>query len=460
MRKIDTTEHICKLCGSIQTVGGIRTHIQTKHYGYNTERYVSEFGEFRPKKLSQLKKAESSDIICHECNEKMVSHRNLMYHIRRIHNMSHVEYSVKHRFGGKHPLCKCGCGQKVKILKSGIIDENKNRVYARKFLSGHNTCMQVGVQTRTIESKLKMRQSAINRMERDGKRFSPEISIAQHEIFKFVSDLCDGFSHQDTQILSGREIDIINHEMKIGIEYNGLYFHSDKFKDKKYHISKMKEMENLNYRLIYIWEDWWVRKKEIVKSMLTSILQKNTEKIYARNCEIREISDEESKIFLKKNHIQGGCVSKIRIGLFHNNELVSVMTFGKLRRVLGNVAKDNYWELLRFSSTINTQVVGGASKLFTFFIRQYNPLSVISYANRDWSVGNLYQKLGFQFLGMTEPGYFYAKGKLRFSRSKFTKDKLVKLGADKSKTESVIMDEMNYMKVWDTGNLKYIWNRE
>lgn len=459
MRKIDITEHICKLCGSTQTIGGIRTHLQTKHHEYNTERYVHEFGEFRRKKLDQIKKAESSGIICHECNEKMISHKNLMHHIR-IHGMSYEEYFVKHKFGGKHPLCKCGCGQKVKILKSGILDENGNRVYAREFLSGHNTCMQVGVQTRTVESKLKMRQSAINRMEREGRRFSPEISTAQQEIFEFVSNLCHGFSHQDTQILSGREIDIVNHDMKIGIEYNGLYFHSDKFRDKKYHISKMKEMENLNYRLIYIWEDWWVRKKEIVKSIITSILQKNTEKIYARNCEIREISDEESKIFLKNNHIQGGCVSKIRIGLFHNDELISVMTFGKLRRVLGSFAKDGHWELLRFSSKINTRVVGGASKLFTFFIRQYKPISVISYANRDWSVGNVYEKLKFEFVGMTEPGYFYAKGKRRFSRSKFTKDKLVKLGADKTKTESVIMSEMGYMKVWDTGNLKYIWNRE
>ena len=97
MRKIDTTEHICKLCGSTQTIGGIRTHLQTKHHGYNTERYVAEFGEFRRKKLDQIKKAESSEIICHECNEKMISHKNLMHHIR-IHGMSYEEYFVKNKF--------------------------------------------------------------------------------------------------------------------------------------------------------------------------------------------------------------------------------------------------------------------------------------------------------------------------------------------------------------------------
>lgn len=458
MRKIDRTEHICKLCGSVQTVGGIRTHFQSKHPEYNTERYVAEFGEFRPKKLKDIQRSEDG-IECVECGKKLPSHKRLMHHIK-THNMTFEEYHVKHKFNGVHPLCKCGCGQPVKILKSGITDADGNRVFAREFLSGHNTCMQVGVQTRSEESKMKMRQSAIRRMEREGKRFSPEISKSQKEIFDFLSSINQNFIQGDTSILSGREIDIINHELKLGIEYNGLYFHSDKFRDRKYHISKMKEMEKLGYRLIYIWEDWWVRNREIVESMLSSITQSNTKRIYARTCSVREITDEESRIFLKNNHIQGASISKIRLGLFHDNELVSVMTFGKLRKILGSNSKDGYWELLRFSSKKNTTVVGGASKLFSYFVKLHDPISVISYANRDWSVGNVYEKMGFEFIGMTEPGYFYAKGKRRFSRSKFTKDKLIKMGADKTKTESIIMSEMGYLKIWDTGNLKYVWNKE
>jgi len=222
----------------------------------------------------------------------------------------------------------------------------------------------------------------------------------------------------------------------------------------------MKEMEKLGYRLIYIWEDWWVRKKDIVKSMLSTILRKNTARIFARNCQVKEISDEQAKIFFHHNHIQGPSISKIRLGLFYDEELVSVMTFGKLRRTLGTKSKEGHWELLRFASKLNTSVVGGGSKLLNYFIKSYNPYKIISYANRDWSVGNLYEKMGFSFIGMTDPGYFYAKGKRRFSRSQFTKDKLVKSGGDKTKSESLIMSEMGFMKIWDTGNLKYEWNRE
>lgn len=459
MRKTDTTEHICKLCGSNQTVGGIRTHLQTKHPEYNTERYVQEFGEFRPKQLKDIEKITSGGILCEECKKIFPSHQRLMYHIKK-HGLTFEQYHLKHKFDGKQPLCKCGCGSPVQILKSGVIDKTGNRVWAREFLPGHNTCMQVGVQTRSEASKLKMRQSAINRMEREGRRFSPQTSTAQKEIFEYISELSNQFQQGDTLLLSGREIDLVNHSLKLGIEYNGLYFHSDKYKNRGYHLSKLKEMEKLGYRLIYIWEDWWVRKQDIVKSMLSSILNKTKIRIFARNCEVREITDEQAKIFLHHNHIQGSSVSRIRLGLFHKNELVSVMTFGKLRRTLGTISKEDHWELLRFASKINTTVIGGASKLFSYFVKSYHPVSVISYANRDWSVGNVYEKMGFSFIKMTDPGYFYAKGKRRFSRSQFTKDKLIKSGADKTKSESFIMSERGYMKIWDTGNLKYEWKQQ
>lgn len=454
MRKIDTTEHACKLCGSIQTVGGIRTHIQTKHPEYNTEKYVAEFGEFRPKKLKDIAESVLSNIMCRECGEKFPSYKKLAHHIKK-HNLTFDTYHVKHTFNGKHPLCKCGCGSPVQILKSGVINKDGNRTWAREFLSGHNTSMQVGVQTRTHESKMKMRIRAIERMEREGRRFSPKLSSGQQEIHQYISEICSGFNVGDTTLLHGREIDLINHELKIGIEYNGLYFHSDKYKNRRYHISKMKEMEDIGYRLIYIWEDWWVRKQDIVKSMLSSIFGKNVIRIYARKCTVREISDETAKIFLHHNHIQGSSVSKIRLGLFFNDELVSVMTFGSLRRTLGMNSTQGHWELLRFCSKLNTTVVGGASKLLQYFIKSNYPKRIISYANRDWSIGGVYKQMGFSFVGMTEPGYFYAKGKRRFSRSQFTKDKLVKSGGDKTKSESLIMSERGYMKIWDTGNLKY-----
>ena len=454
-RTIDKTPIFCKLCGNEFTVGGFRTHLQNKHKDYNTDMYVTEFGEFRPKVIQKNKLDNDGDVKCLECGIKLKSHKKLMHHIA-VHNISYEYYHIKYRFNGKPPVCKCGCGNRVKIIKGGILTD-KGRIYAREFLSGHNTSMQVGVQTRSFDSRMKMRQSAINRMERDGKRFSPKISNSENEIFEYVKSLQNGFIQSDTTLLSGKEIDIINHDLNLCIEYNGLHFHSDRYRDRKYHISKLKEVEKHGYRLIYIWEDWWIRKQAIIKSMLKSILNKTEIKIHARKCEIREVDNETANLFLNTTHIQGTCVSKIRLGLFYNNELVSIMTFGKLRRVVGHVSKDNHWELLRFSSKLNTIVIGGASKLLKCFISKYKPVYILSYANRDWSTGNVYNKLGFKKTGNTEPGYFYAKGKLRFNRFKFTKHKLINDGYDSKKSESQIMQDIGYMKIWNTGNIKFEW---
>lgn len=455
MRKLDNTKVVCKICKYVGTVYSFRSHLRS-HSGYNTERYVEEFGEFRPKKLNELKLDSTGDNSCGECGAKFKSHKKLMHHISR-HDMTYIDYHVKHTFNGKHPTCKCGCGEPVKIIKGGI-DINGVRVYTRIFKSGHNTSSRVGVQTRTIESRMKMRQSAINRMQRNGKRYSPKTPKAQLEICEYLNSICTNgtFEIGDTDLLKGREIDIINHTTKMCIEYNGLYFHSDKFRDKRYHLSKMMEVTDAGYGLMYIWEDWWVRKREIVESvLLTKVGTPN--KLYARKCIVREISDNDARFFLRKTHLQGDCVSAIRLGLFYNDELVSVMTFGKQRKATGRYHIDSNWELLRFSTKLNTVVIGGASKLFSYFISNHNPATVLSYANRDWSIGDMYHKLGFVMDGVTTPGYFYAKGKRRFARFAFTKAKLVKDGADPIKTESHIMEELGYLKIWNTGNFRFIW---
>jgi hypothetical protein len=354
-------------------------------------------------------------------------------------------------------MCKCGCGEPVKIIKGGI-DITGKRVYAREFKSGHNTSMQVGVQTRTPESRMKMRQSAINRMEREGRRYSPKMPLAQQEICDYLNTISKAgmFEMNDTSLLSGREIDMINHDAKLCLEYNGLYFHSDKFRDKNYHLSKLEEVTTAGYTLMYIWEDWWTRKKDIVKSMLLTKVG-TPDRIYARKCTVREITDGEARLFLRNTHLQGDCVSSIRLGLFHKDELVSVMTFGKLRKATGRTHSPSNWELLRFSSKLNTTVIGGAGKLFSHFVTHFDPKFVLSYANRDWSSGNMYMKLGFELDGTTTPGYFYAKGKRRFARFAFTKSKLVENGGDPTKSESQLMDEAGYLKVWNTGNFRFIW---
>ena len=190
-------------------------------------------------------------------------------------------------------------------------------------------------------------------------------------------------------------------------------------------------------------------------SMINTKLNLN-KKIYARKCIIKELKSQETKEFLDYNHIQGYISSKVNLGLYFEDELVSVMTFSKPR-----FNKNYEYELIRFCSKRNTSVIGGASKLWKYFVTKYNPKSVISYANRRFSNGEIYSKLGFELIGKTEPNYFYFKMSTTqlYSRVKFQKHKLSKLldnfNPELSETENMFNN--NYRRIFDCGNLKYLY---
>jgi hypothetical protein len=163
----------------------------------------------------------------------------------------------------------------------------------------------------------------------------------------------------------------------------------------------------------------------------------------------------EEREFLVNNHIQGYVPSKIKIGLYYENNLVSIMTFGSRRKVLGQNSESGKYEMLRFCNKLNTQVIGGASKLFSHFIANYNFSSVTSYQDNDWHAGNLYEKLGFEMIEKPKPNYYWCKGNIRFHRFNFRKDKLVSEGEDPNLSESDIMTARGYYKLWDYGNYKW-----
>ncbi len=254
-----------------------------------------------------------------------------------------------------------------------------------------------------------------------------------------------------------KEIDIYIPELKLGFEFNGVRWHSDLFVDKDYHINKTLLCEKNNIRLIHIFEDDFDKKREIVESIIKNLLNKS-EKIYARKTEIRKITDKEIiKNFLTLNHLQGFVNTNINYGLYYNNELVSLMTFMKMRKILNKNVKYGEYELVRFCNKLNTSVIGGASKLFNSFLNEYKPLGVISYCDISWASGELYKKLGFEYDGRTKPNYHYVVNGVRENRVNYQKHKLVKNGADKNKTEHQIMTEMGYNRIFNCGNDKYYY---
>lgn len=277
------------------------------------------------------------------------------------------------------------------------------------------------------------------------------LSKCENEIAEFLESENIKILRKDKKILNKKEIDIFLLDYNIGIEYDGLHWHSEQYVDNDYHINKTNECLNKGIRLIHIFEDEWQNKKEIVKSRLNNIIGITEKKIFARKCQIKEIENAIAKDFLENNHIQGNVYGKISIGLFYNDELVSLMTFGNKRKNLGNKTVDNEYELLRFCNKLNTVVIGGASKLFKYFLKTYNPQKIISYCDLRWSDGNLYEQLGFKLSHISQPNYFYIKDGKRLNRFCFRKDLLVKEGFDENKTEHEIMLERKIYRIYDCG---------
>lgn len=279
-------------------------------------------------------------------------------------------------------------------------------------------------------------------------------SEMENDLYNFIRENYSGEIIKNHRDLIKKEIDIYLPDLKIAFEFNGLYWHSEIYKDRYFHISKSKECLEKNILLVHIWEDDWIYKNEIIKSIILNKLGKS-KRIYARNCEVKEVTDNGIvRDFLEKNHIQGFVGSETKIGLFLDDAMVSIMTFGKTRRSLG-AKLSNDTELLRFCNLINHSVIGGASKLFKYFINNYNYNKIISYSDRSRYVGDMYLKLGFRSVGETDPNYYWVINDIRKHRFGFRKDKLIKMGFDPNKTESEIMNENGHYRIFDCGSMRW-----
>ena len=285
---------------------------------------------------------------------------------------------------------------------------------------------------------------------------TPLHSKCEDEIIDFLSSLigADNVIQRDRIILAPKEIDIYIPSLKIGIEYDGLFWHSEVVKDSNYHLAKTEECEKKGIRLVHIFEDEWRERKNIVKSILRNLVNQTESKIYARKCQIKEVPSSEASIFLENNHLQGRCPSQVKLGLYYKDELVSLMTFGKSRHFIGNGKPQ--WELLRFCNKITTNVVGAASKLLKHFINLYNPNEIVSYADRRISIGNLYSQLGFELYNKSKPNYYYIIDNIRKYRFNYRKSILVKkYNCPKDMSEHDFCLSRKWYRIYDCGCLCY-----
>jgi group I intron endonuclease len=276
----------------------------------------------------------------------------------------------------------------------------------------------------------------------------------KNKIYSFIKE----YYNNKLELNYNKEIDIFVPEFNFGINVYDLkkISHENSKILKKLYTKYQKQ----NIKLIQIYSDEIINKWDIIKSRLKNELNITSNKIYARKCVVKEVNVKEKNQFLNNNHIQGEDKSKIKLGLYYNNELVSVMTFRYPRSGIGKTKNilPNTYELIRFCNKINTNVVGAASKLIKYFIKNYNPTNIFSFADNRWSspLKNVYLTCGFIQTNVSNHGYFYTKDYTkRLHRSNFTKTKLKQQGYNIENTEYDIMKSIGFYRIYDCGTTRY-----
>ena len=283
-------------------------------------------------------------------------------------------------------------------------------------------------------------------------------SKTEKDIVEFIRTIApdENIVENDRIVLNPKELDIYIPGRKLAFEYDGLYWHCDEDGDVKKHLRKTLDCEAKGIHLVHLFENEWLDKQDIVKSRIRNLFGLYDKTIYARTCQVKEVPSRESLEFQWQNHIQGGVNSKVNIGLYYEDELVSLMTFSKPR-----FSKKYEWELVRFCNKLNHHIPGAASRLLKHFERTHHPKSIVSYADRRWSMkseSTLYNKLGFSLVSESSPNYWYVKDGELFNRIQFQKHKLSGLldKFDESKSEWQNMQDNGYDRIFDCGNLVFV----
>lgn len=266
----------------------------------------------------------------------------------------------------------------------------------------------------------------------------------------------------DNNILFDREVTVGKYiyDFKVGnylIEVNPSPTHnitwspySEQGIDKNYHKNKSKNAIDNGFRCIHVWD--WDKKDILVEQLLLPKIR-----IFARNCKLKQVTIHDAKEFINKHHLQGYAKDSIRIGLYYEDVLVSIMTFGKPRY---NLTAE--YELIRYCSWCT--VIGGAEKLFKYFINTYSPKSIVSYCDTSKFQGDVYTKLGFQYKGTTLSHHWYnMKTKQHILDSLLRKrgyDQLFGTTYGKGTSNTDLMVKNGFIEVVDSGQSTYVWKNQ
>ena len=285
-------------------------------------------------------------------------------------------------------------------------------------------------------------------------------SKKEKDVVSFIRSFYDGeIIENDRSILEGKEIDIYIPEKKVGIEFNGNYWHSLEFKPSGYHQEKSLECRKKGIRLLHIFEWEWDIKRDKIESLLKNTLGVFDKVIYARDTaiELGLLSNKSYCDFLLQYHLQGAVNSEHRFALFYRGEIVAVMGIGKSR------FNENEFELHRYCVKSGVRIVGGFSKLLKYALTCVKINRLVSYVDIGHFDGSGYRAIGFEEIGLTTPNYVYVNEERVLSRYQCQKHRLPELLGKCYIPEMTEWENMyynGYSRIEDCGNYKFVYERK
>ena len=321
-----------------------------------------------------------------------------------------------------------------------IVDQNRNLGKSLATIAS-----ELGCSTTIICRRLQAAEQKV--------RMITGVSKGEREIRNVIKSLDIEAEYSDRTIIAPKELDIVIESHKLAIEYCGLYWHSNTFKDNGYHLNKLKAANTAGYRLVTIYEDEWKASPSIVTEKLKQILGKSDRPtIFGRKCSVVELNRNQKNEFFDVNHIQGSGPGSLTYGLTYDGQVVAAMTF--IKKV------SDRWDLNRFATSHN--IPGGFSKLLKHFERNNVWQEIVSFADRRWSEGGVYTKNGFALDSTSPPDYSYIVNNKTVHKFNFRHKNLSKiLGDDYDPNLSELENtaRAGYTRIYNCGLLRYIKTR-
>jgi len=431
----------------VENAGGItETQIKIKKTikeKYGVDHY-NETEEFKRK----MKAFHNNDALMKKTQDTHKATMQLKYGVDYTFELDTVKAKIKEtydaKYNGKHPAQMHISEQSLSKLNDSnwLREQHHNQLRTASSIAD-----ELSVCVSTVIDYLRKHSIEV-------KRFM--FSTGEREITTFLDTLGVQYIVNSSEIISPFELDIYLPEHNLAIEYNGLYWHSDAAgKRSDYHLAKTECCERKGIRLIHIFEDEWVEQKQKCKDTILHILGLSERGTYARNTNIVEIPWKVAKEFLDKYHLlNAGVAGSFRIGAYDkNNKLIGVMVFGQSN----NEGGDDTIELKRFV-TDKKNNPGLGSKMFKYAIRRKEYTEVIAFVDRRWFTGLVKDYIGFEKISVTDPALWFTDGENRFHRRFKTKTQLIKDGYDVNKPKHVILRELGYYRIWDSGKVKLKWS--